>query len=907
MGVESGGAAVSKATQRTASGLAGDAEAPLVRDPRRSPSRLKRPGGARRAALTKEEKTRLRQLDAVRKMNKGWFDDLSVADINDLFVGLDQDHNGFLDFSEIESLLKEVLDPPCTDREVKMLWEFTDQNADQSIEAEELHAALFSGPIKAHIRQAQMDAKLKRDYATAAGINVNVDRDLLHYMIAEQVESDDAFATLPYSIAFFIIFAMLVTYHLNIEGRRWASVSMETWIGGWGDGYPGPYLKDHVANAGGFFWWLDLSGLPGVVGDCDDFTRGGVTSKNCHLANRNILLGDARMSQKFYGEAAQPHVWLLSSPTSQAYLQQVPGDYLTAARAAAMNLKNAGWGGFNVEEIHLEFSTYNPATKLFVTTDIKVELDKYGGVAPIVSSQAVGIDPYADPGLFLLDAIYLVMVLYLVVHELHDIFVAIRVNGYREACYDYWGFWNIMDWFGVFMATYCILIWFQIVTAMQADSILTIAEAADQTTVAHIMDRDTLFLDTLSADLVTIKQLFFQMQLLMGLNCLTCVLRFFKAFKANPRLEVVTKTLTSAAVDIGHFAIVMITVFTVFAVLGHVWFGEDIIAFSTFERSLNTCFTTLMGEHEWYRKVTFGDVGMGSGMPEQVVTLWLWVYLTMVLLILLNMLMAMVLDHYGQLVSEMGSHTDTVWGQTRQYLKRKREFKGWLPLAHMLLKLEYDENPAHAEQKVTEKSLMKAFEGVTREQATWLMEWLQAEATSRSTLGDSDMQIAMLKQIEQAMEASGDSQKVFSLQTALGQQGAAQARLPPWSLIRGDGTGGPYEVLHDAMEPIKLQQQEQALVAISKVLGDLTTRLDSMVYRTQPMHEFVAELSHTIESVSEIVDELPELPALPAPLVSVARPARLLPLPAPPPGPGQEAAPPRGGKEVAGCIALSGC
>ena len=39
------------------------------------------------------------------------------------------------------------------------------------------------------------------------------------------------------------------------------------------------------------------------------------------------------------------------------------------------------------------------------------------------------------------------------------------------------------------------------------------------------------------------------------------MLRFFKSFRANPRLNVVTQTITDGSVDIMHFGIVFGTIF----------------------------------------------------------------------------------------------------------------------------------------------------------------------------------------------------------------------------------------------------------------------------------------------------------------------------------------------------------
>merc|ERR1711976_1004641 len=60
------------------------------------------------------------------------------------------------------------------------------------------------------------------------------------------------------------------------------------------------------------------------------------------------------------------------------------------------------------------------------------------------------------------------------------------------------------------------------------------------------------------------------------LSCLfpICLIaRLFKAFSAQPRLAIVTRTLSVAAVDVAHFLIVFMAIFTTFTVMGMITFG----------------------------------------------------------------------------------------------------------------------------------------------------------------------------------------------------------------------------------------------------------------------------------------------------------------------------------------------
>merc|ERR1719387_1099448 len=72
------------------------------------------------------------------------------------------------------------------------------------------------------------------------------------------------------------------------------------------------------------------------------------------------------------------------------------------------------------------------------------------------------------------------------------------------------------------------------------------------------------------------------------------MLRLFKSFNAQPRLGIVTRTLSRSANDMAHFLLVFMTIFISFTVSGTVLFGQDLGDFATFPRAFHTCFRAMM-------------------------------------------------------------------------------------------------------------------------------------------------------------------------------------------------------------------------------------------------------------------------------------------------------------------------
>ena len=97
----------------------------------------------------------------------------------------------------------------------------------------------------------------------------------------------------------------------------------------------------------------------------------------------------------------------------------------------------------------------------------------------------------------------------------------------------------------------------------------------------------------------TCRQLLFSIRVLISINLIILMFRFFKAFRANPRLAVVTNTLVKGGVDIAHFFIVFSVIFVSFSAMGAVLFGSRVELFRSIQRSLNTSFVVLMGDFDF--------------------------------------------------------------------------------------------------------------------------------------------------------------------------------------------------------------------------------------------------------------------------------------------------------------------
>jgi hypothetical protein len=178
--------------------------------------------------------------------------------------------------------------------------------------------------------------------------------------------------------------------------------------------------------------------------------------------------------------------------------------------------------------------------------------------------------------------------------------------------------------------------------------------------------------------------------------------RFFKAFRANPRLSIATNTMAQATVDIVHFGVVFLVIFMSFGLIGHISFGHLHSGYRNTYWFMVTCWNTLMGDF---------DVGAMISIDTLMGPIWFLFFMVLVLLILLNMLLAIVMDTYSDVKGQQGSDVLTIWDQVFTTYTQLNEQRGFVPTWPIICEFEDDDDPAHPEESVTAESLRAAFSG----------------------------------------------------------------------------------------------------------------------------------------------------------------------------------------------------
>jgi len=132
------------------------------------------------------------------------------------------------------------------------------------------------------------------------------------------------------------------------------------------------------------------------------------------------------------------------------------------------------------------------------------------------------------------------------------------------------------------------------------------------------------------------------MKLIAYVIVFMCLLRLIQYMEVHPRIDLIARTVKTAAGDMFHFFLIFLSVFSILAWLAHWSFGPDKIMFSTFQTSVNTCFQMLIGEYPFEDEWT-------EGWPQKI---WYVLYTFLLFLVSLNILLAIIVESFLRVKQE---------------------------------------------------------------------------------------------------------------------------------------------------------------------------------------------------------------------------------------------------------------
>lgn len=568
---------------------------------------------------------------------------------------------------------------------------------------------------------SRRDGRSKNTATSTSSVElITITREDLVDAVSKRNARDDSFFTLPFTVFQLFLFIVLIIQHLQIFERQELESALQEWVQRTADTLIGPYPEQDISSIDDLWEWIEMSGVPAIYGG--EVHSGG--GPEVELASASLLVGDVQLWQR-RRDGSEQSVWLLHAYAAAQNLTAGPfGNFTAAGLAVAKQLKESDWINGDTQEFQVRYCSFNERAGMFGLTEVIIDFGQYGVMRPRVISTAAQLEPYPNWFVLVLDGLYVLLILYKFQTEGWEILQALQVG--FAAFVDYWGIWNVVDWTDVVLGVVGAGFWIRCSVAMNADALHSlVGQGSPKPLAPGAVNLDLGRTESLFLAIMDLRQIYVELHLIFAANMVAIMAKFLKAFEANPRLKVVSATLTQSFKDIIHFLLVFLTVFLSFAVIAHVLFGGDLVEFYTTSSAMNTGFYVLMGEFTWYVDMQhyYSDI-LPSGMPFVLLNLWFFSYMFFVLLVLLNMLLAIILSHYTN-VTQANYGSQTLWEQSKDYVKWKKNTFGFYRLSKIQLQLESDN--AHPEERVEVETLMSAFPRMKENQAEFIVDWLREE------------------------------------------------------------------------------------------------------------------------------------------------------------------------------------
>jgi len=670
----------------------------------------------------------------LEKLTKKEFYKIRESEVKELFWYLDRDKSGTLEADEVQALEEHICEEDSGDQflrraEFRAIIEQCDKDQDKRITAEEFHHALTEGDVGLE----RMVNKIKwKAHEAEHGILKpdEVSRETVLSYLKASYTKDQSCMSLPTTLFFFFCFTYLVLEHLRIEFAY--------------------LIHTAVIGEVSTYLWRDVHDVPSMWAWIEDQYAGGALphhprnvpwSVPGRIGHFNQIIGAVQFNINRYEEFPCGYVALtdvynnpLYRQTDQCTQSLEPAD-MTPITTTPMcppdgtlelpctpyfllygigsdevlrqihELRDSGWVDRNTESVDCITVTYNAEMGMYTYVKLNFKFNRSGLMKITFSTESVDAQPYRNQMLLFFDVMYLVRILYMSYMEMKELIPAAQ-NGW-DGIVDYMEFWNVIDWLSIFSGIWIATLWSGLVAHQEALSAeilnlptLTIHDtfskpeeidyAGDYETRQSIFISEPDYFDKVYAihnRFGEIADHFYTFRVAMWIFTFVLMFKFFKAFRANPKLQVATATLARSATDIIHFLVVFFAIFMSFAVISHTSFGYAMYEFHSLGASLNTCFEVLMGAFD-YEAIYAVDPMVG--------TIWFIMFNTIVLFVLLNILLAIIMDTYV-LVKGEEEGADSIITQAKKTWKEIQvtsgpQFQGLWPI---ICEFEDDDEPAH--------------------------------------------------------------------------------------------------------------------------------------------------------------------------------------------------------------------
>ncbi|CAE7198729.1 pkd2 [Symbiodinium natans] len=717
--------------------------------------------------LSVETKILLQKLKIWDKIANGNLHNITLADVQAVFDILDPGEKGYITRSECFALTQ-VQNVKVSQQYLQDLCEDADKDNSGTVSADEFLKALTTGQVAFNFLKESLGKgpkEMKQNECDRA--------DLLAWL-KEEYETTSALYSMPTVFFLLLSYIYFITTHVDTTSAwRTGNTLFNNLDTLW--------KATKVANRKGAMqhmqWTLDQW--------VSKYFRQDLVSDPFpgRVAIYNQVIGGPRLHKEFLQEgpcaASEDNSFLFNSLTGRCDRHGVKTDEdivlpyhldRTLHERTIRNLTESFWFDYKTELVEYQTIFYNAQLNLVTFERLQWNAQTDGYIQLYFRFESWIAEPYKNPWAVIPDILFVALLLRIAHVEAKELLPAIAggIDGIR----DYLGFWNVVDWLAILTGLFNVGMWFYVLVQMSVRLPAAIAEIPQAALDARVLRNMTyLGLEELAEvvdprDLnVNINRMFVVAREVYDWHLLlrACffgyffilILKFFKSFQANPRLDVVVQTIVHCSVNVAHFAIVFFAIFCSYAFAGHFLLGHKIKGWSTMLGSLFMCWSSSLN----------ADMVQDFSIPVQVVCfVWTLTYQVLVQQVMLNMLYCIVFDSYYSIKGASGKPL-TLFQQIKGAAATARETRGFVEMWILIVQLEDDDFPAHPAEVVTVRSLKRAFEryGMSRINAEYLVKQTADSVKERTqqvdiTLSDAirvtgHIQNTMLKNLDLAEES----------------------------------------------------------------------------------------------------------------------------------------------------------
>uniref|UniRef100_A0A1B6CMV5 Uncharacterized protein n=1 Tax=Clastoptera arizonana TaxID=38151 RepID=A0A1B6CMV5_9HEMI len=281
------------------------------------------------------------------------------------------------------------------------------------------------------------------------------------------------------------------------------------------------------------------------------------------------------------------------------------------------------WINRGTRAVFIDFTTYNANINLFCMVKIIFEVLPTGGVLPSFDFSNQKLISYVDAWDFVILVFEILFVVY---------FIFYTIEEFYEITYFKWHyltkFWNWID--------LIILVLCYIVVTLKIYMYVNVSNSLEK--LIAMKDSHPVFDD------ITSGQSIYNIALTV-LIFLSWV-KLLKYLSINKSMYEMMTTLQRASVDILSFSIIICTVFVGFAEYAHLKFGNQVNDWKSLPDSVFSLLRSIVGEFD-YAAIERSDPVFGP--------LFFFAFLFFIFFILINMYLAIIIDAYANVRSEVKS------------------------------------------------------------------------------------------------------------------------------------------------------------------------------------------------------------------------------------------------------------